>query len=148
MTLEIICITEEDIIQMNNLPKGFCIELCSDLDKDGLTPNINLVKKCVDLSIHPIRVMIRNHDNGFHYTKEEVDVMVNQIQDIKKICNPTGFVFGCLNKEGNAIDEIALEKLTNAAEGFSNTFHKAIEPIIDEDFYPILEIEYPNLKLP
>jgi len=139
MAIEIICCTKEDIIQMNELPKGFEIELCNNLEKGGYTPDIDLIAECVNISKHPIRVMIRNHDNGFYYEKEELKIMVNQINEIKDKCQPTGFVFGCLNKEGNDIDEEALKILSGETLGYSNTFHKAIDLIIDTNFIPTLK---------
>lgn len=131
--LEIIAQNIDDIKLLNEIDGPIEIELCSGMEADGLTPNYKVIKECVNNSKHPIRIMIRNHNKGFYYNPQEVKLMLDQIMQIIDFCEPTGFVYGCLTEGQNAIDYDTLELLSSASIGFSNTFHKAIEPVLEID---------------
>lgn len=131
--LEIIAVSVEDIKLLNQVDFPIEIELCSGMDKDGYTPNYRVIKECVELSKHPIRIMIRNHNDGFYYDQADLDMMTKQIMDIIDFCEPKGFVFGCLDIENEQIDIEAMELLASAATGYSNTFHKAFDLLTDQE---------------
>ena len=48
------------------------LELCSRLDLDGLTPNLNLTKKIMEKISIPIKVMIRERGGNFVYSDDEI----------------------------------------------------------------------------
>ena len=61
------------------------IELCSHLELDGLTPEVNTI---IDVKKHlsiPIRVMIRPRDGDFLYSNEELSLMKEQIRVCKEL---------------------------------------------------------------
>lgn len=137
--LEVIAVSIEDIKILNEVDYPLEIELCSGMTRGGFTPNYKVIKECVELSKHPVRVMIRNHDKTFYNTPEQVDMMCNQITSILEFCDPAGFVFGCLDRDEETIDEDALELLTTTAMGYSNTFHKAIDLVLSIENLDLLK---------
>ena len=59
------------------------IELCTQLAVGGLTPSHHLIKKVMsELSI-PIHVLIRPRKGNFCYSKEELNIMKNDIDFCK-----------------------------------------------------------------
>lgn len=105
------------------------IELCSALSEDGLTPSIGFAKKCVeDLSI-PIFPMIRPRKGDFNYSKEEIQIMIEDIHQLKA-AGVHGIVVGVLQKD-RQINEIALRRFINAARPLPVTFHRAFDYTID-----------------
>lgn len=105
------------------------IELISGALEGGLTPSYGLIRAVCSLSI-PVNVMIRPHSRSFCYTSEELEIMINDIRICREL-GATGVVFGVLTNE-NEIDEIALERLIEAAEGLDITFHRAFDEVIDQ----------------
>lgn len=105
------------------------IELCAALSEDGLTPSIGFAKQCVDLLSIPVFPMIRPRAGDFVYSKEELQIMVEDIKQFKKI-GVHGIVSGVLQRD-RQIDEIALRRLINAAKPLPFTFHRAFDYTID-----------------
>lgn len=138
MFLEVIA---KDIKDVEIISKSCAdrIELCSAMDEDGLTPDIDLIKAAAAVTTKPIRVMIRNHNNGFHYTKTEVEVMIDQIKQINLIPNIDGYVIGALTEE-QELDIPVMKRLIEAANGRNITCHKACESIIGEQTLRTLEL--------
>ena len=103
------------------------VELCSELDKDGLTPSFSLIKSCTEKFSGETHVMIRPHNNGFIYTNQEINGMIQQIKLAKK-ANAFGVVFGVLNGK-NRINIEANQKLIKEAKKLSLTctFHRAFD---------------------
>lgn len=101
------------------------IELCSDLENDGLTPCkelIRLVSKGIKI---PVRIMIRPRAGNFTYTKSEIEKMKASILYCKKM-KVEGVVFGLL-KEDSTIDAKNTKILADLAHPLKVTFHKAID---------------------
>ena len=76
------------------------LELCSNLIIGGTTPSLGLfrnVKKHCDLPIH---VLIRPRYGDFHYTDEEQQVMLEDIETFRKE-GAAGVVIGALNPDGS-----------------------------------------------
>ncbi len=103
------------------------VELCSELHKDGLTPDQSLIKSCSELFNGETHVMIRPHNNGFNYSKYDIKTMIEQIKIAKK-ANAFGVVFGVLNEE-KKIDIKTNQLLLNEAKklNLSCTFHRAFD---------------------
>lgn len=111
------------------------IELCTQLAVGGLTPSHQLIRKVVsELSI-PVHVLIRPRKGNFCYSKEELNIMKNDIEFCKNI-GCSGVVSGVL--ESNlTINLIATQQLIETANGIDFTFHRAFDCVKD----PLLALE-------
>ena len=111
------------------------IELCTQLAVGGLTPSHQLIKKVVsELSI-PVHVLIRPRKGNFCYSKEELNIMKNDIEFCKNI-GCSGVVSGVLQSD-LTIDLIATKQLIEAAIGIDFTFHRAFDCVKD----PLVALE-------
>lgn len=111
------------------------IELCGGMPEGGTTPSIGLVKECLSKINIPIYVMIRPRGGDFFYSKTELDVMLADIKEMKKL-KPAGFVFGLLNQSGE-IDLENTTKLISASKPYPVTFHRAFDRCVN----PILALD-------
>ena len=101
------------------------IELCSRLDLDGLTPDLNLNKKVIDKLSIPVKVMIRPRAGNFIYSEAELKKMKDSILIFKKL-KIQGVVFGVLDEE-NCLNLHQIKTLTEFATPLEVTIHKAID---------------------
>ena len=101
------------------------IELCSHLDKEGLTPDrVTILDVLRSISI-PIKIMIRPRSGNFVYNEKEIYQMEEEIS----FCKTNGIkevVFGALDTQ-NRIDMDLVKRLTNISYPMRVTFHKAID---------------------
>ena len=101
------------------------IELCANLAEGGTTPSYAHIKKCreaFDIALFPI---IRPRGGDFLYTKDEFEIMKNDI----KLCNEIGcdgIVIGLLNMDGT-IDMTRTSELIELAYPLDVTFHRAFD---------------------
>ena len=101
------------------------LELCSNLEQDGLTPSYELLSE-VKLKLPiPVRVMVRPHSKSFVYNNDELNQMKKTINYCKKM-NFDGVVFGCLN-EKLELDLQKIEVLSILAKPLKVIIHKAID---------------------
>ena len=101
------------------------IELCSHLDKDGLTPERETILDVLSSISIPIKIMIRPRSGNFVYNKKEIYQMEEEIS----FCKTNGVkevVFGVLDTQ-NRIDMDLVKRLTNVSYPMRVTFHKAID---------------------
>ena len=111
------------------------VELCRQLAIGGLTPTHQLIKKVMpELSI-PIHVLIRPRKGNFCYSKEELNIMKNDIEFCKNI-GCSGVVSGVLDSN-LTINLIATQQLIETANGIDFTFHRAFDCVKD----PLLALE-------
>ena len=101
------------------------LELCSALVAGGLTPYVHLLEQIRKESNIPIRCLMRPRPGDFLYTPEEIDMMAQQIP-VLKAAGADGFVIGCLTCDGD-LDEAAMQKLIDAADGAGLTLHRCID---------------------
>ncbi|UWD49021.1 copper homeostasis protein CutC [Clostridioides difficile] len=122
--LEIIGMTVEDakIIEDCGADR---IELVSALTEGGLTPSFGLIESVVNSVKIPVNVMIRPHAKSFVYSKEDINIMLKDINIVKEI-GANGVVFGMLDKNNN-IDEENLNFLLQYCDNLAVTFHRAID---------------------
>nr|UWI50347.1 copper homeostasis protein CutC [Clostridioides difficile] len=122
--LEIIGMTVEDakIIEDCGADR---IELVSALTEGGLTPSFGLIESVVNSVKIPVNVMIRPHAKSFVYSKEDINIMLKDINTVKSI-GANGVVFGMLDKNNN-IDEKNLNFLLQYCDNLDVTFHRAID---------------------
>ncbi len=129
--LEVIAWTLDDAIEIYKAGADR-IELVADLERGGLTPDLDLVKQVVQLTNIPVRVMVRNTDESFIYDDETMLEHILYIQKLKKI-GPEGIVFGSLTKEGR-IDFEQLESVIKVKGNMKLTFHRAFDELDEEVF--------------
>lgn len=101
------------------------IELCANLAEGGTTPSYAHIKKCreaFDIALFPI---IRPRGGDFLYTKDEFEIMKNDIRLCKDLgCE--GIVIGLLNMDGT-IDMSRTSELIELAYPLEVTFHRAFD---------------------
>lgn len=101
------------------------IELCAELFVGGVTPSYGLIEKVLSELNIPVFVLIRPRSGNFTYSESELEVMLNDIQQCKKM-GVAGIVCGTLTSE-NEIDIKATQQLIKASEGLDVTFHRAFD---------------------
>ena len=101
------------------------LELCSALIAGGLTPYAHLLEQIRSESDIPVRCLMRPRAGDFLYEAEEIDMMARQMP-VLKAAGADGFVIGCLTKDGD-LDEDAIKKLIDAADGAGLTLHRCID---------------------
>lgn len=110
------------------------IELCSHLDQDGLTPNLDIAKKCLHELALKTKVMIRPRAGHFMVDDALIVEMTKEIQSF----NEEGIfdiVLGLTNSSNSLAIE-AIKALASINTKNSITIHKAIDTCQD----PIKEI--------
>ncbi|MDB4655321.1 copper homeostasis protein CutC [Flavobacteriales bacterium] len=111
------------------------VELCTRLDLDGLTPNVDLIKQTrqsIDIDLH---VIIRPREGDFTASEAELNQMLLSIEECKE-AGVDGVVFGVLNA-GDSLDLESMKTLIEAAQPMSITFHRAFDVCTN----PILVVE-------
>ena len=101
------------------------IEICSNLELDGLTPSREIVRKLIKTLNIPIKVMIRPKAGDFCYNRQEIKEMFDDIAYFKSL-GVYGVVLGVLN-DNNTVDINLTNKFVNTAGKLEVTFHKAID---------------------
>ena len=103
------------------------IELCENLIVGGTTPSYGTVKVCLKKLNIPIFPMIRARGGNFIYSKDEIEIMKEDIKVFKEL-GVKGLVLGCLTSD-NKIDLELTKELVDLAYPMEVTFHKAIDEI-------------------
>ena len=103
------------------------IELCENLAVGGTTPSYGTVKICLEKLNIPIFPMVRARGGNFNYSKDEIEIMKEDIKLFKEI-GVKGIVLGCLTND-NKIDLETTKELVELAYPMEVTFHKAIDEI-------------------
>lgn len=124
--LEVIAWTLDDAIEIEKFGADR-VELVADLDKGGLSPDLNLVRQVVELVNIPVRVMVRHTDESFIYSNEIMEKHLKYIRELRDI-GPEGIVFGSLTSEGK-IDFAQLDRVMLAKGTLKLTFHRAFDEI-------------------
>jgi copper homeostasis protein len=101
------------------------IELCANLAEGGTTPSYAHIKKCKEVFNIPLFPIIRPRGGDFLYTKDEFEIMKNDIKLCKELgCE--GIVVGLLNMDGT-IDMTRTSELIELAYPLEVTFHRAFD---------------------
>jgi copper homeostasis protein len=101
------------------------IELCSDFLEGGTTPSAGLLSYLKSQVSIPIMVMIRPRGGDFVYSKEELEVMLQDIA-LMKALGADGLVFGVLAPDAT-VEIQANKRLLAAAAPLPCTFHRAFD---------------------
>ena len=105
------------------------IELCENLAVGGTTPSYGTVKVCLEKLNIPIFPMVRARGGNFIYSKDEMEIMKEDIKVFKEL-GVKGVVLGCLTSD-NKIDLELTKELVDLAYPMEVTFHKAIDEIVN-----------------
>jgi copper homeostasis protein len=101
------------------------IELCANLAEGGTTPSYAHIKKCREAFDIPLFPIVRPRGGDFLYTKDEFEIMRNDIKLCKELgCE--GIVIGLLNMDGT-IDMTRTSELIGLAYPLDITFHRAFD---------------------
>jgi copper homeostasis protein len=102
------------------------VELCAGLSDGGLTPSVGLIEAAAELI--EVHVLVRPRPGDFVYDRDELDVVVRDIETARKH-GATGVVVGALTTEGEIHDACAA--FVEAAGDLRTTFHRAIDVSAD-----------------
>ncbi|MEM9412862.1 MAG: copper homeostasis protein CutC [Planctomycetota bacterium] len=104
------------------------IELCGSLEHDGLTPDLNELKYCLNRLQIPTKVMIRHRAGNFVYDQHDEIRIFEDLESCKQI-GATQFVFGAMLESGE-LDVDLIQKFADRLGESSDsriTIHKAID---------------------
>jgi copper homeostasis protein len=128
MQLEV-CVTSVQNAVIAQAAGADRIELCSNLDRGGITPQRHEIESARRLLNIPFHVMIRCRPGNFFYSEHEIAVMEDQTR-IAKSLGADGIVFGSLLEDGT-VDSESLIRIVNAASPLPVTFHRAFDECND-----------------
>ena len=101
------------------------IELCSSLDAGGLTPSAGLCEAvCAAVQV-PVFAMVRPRAGDFLFDSAEVDVMVRDIEALRR-AGAAGIVVGALTS-GGEVDRRRMGEFVDVADDLPVTFHRAFD---------------------
>lgn len=109
------------------------LEVCSRLDLDGLTPDMDLVHQIMSKIPVPVKIMIRPRPGDFEYSSEDLQAMGDTMLRFKEL-NPAGFVLGCTEQDGLGgvqMNMVSVTYLCEKADPVPVTIHKAIDECSD-----------------
>lgn len=110
------------------------LELCSALAVGGLSPYPELLRQIKQVCRLPVRCLMRPRAGDFLYTREEINLLCDQMETLRK-GGADGFVVGALTPEGT-LDLPAMERLLAACGGLPVTLHRCIDVARDlEEVY-------------
>lgn len=112
------------------------VELCADLGQGGTTPSLGAVATALrTLRRVDVRVMVRPRGGDFRVGEVEEQVMLADIEAIRRLPNPNGLsvgvVVGALTSD-NRLDLPLLRRLIEAAGPLPVTVHKAFDEVADQ----------------
>ncbi|KAK8891589.1 hypothetical protein M9Y10_028802 [Tritrichomonas musculus] len=104
------------------------VVLCCSMPEGGTTPSLGMIKKSREIAPDiDIIVMIRPRGGDFFYTSDELQIMEQDIDQIKELnCRIYGFAFGCLTQDGE-IDVNSMKKLMSHCSGYQVTCNRAFD---------------------
>ena len=105
------------------------IELCTNLEKGGTTPEYEDIKRLRKLTDVKVHILILPKENHFIYSNKEFQQILSDIKFCKKNgCD--GVVIGALNKD-LSINIIQTKEMVEAAKPMKVTFHRAFDVACD-----------------
>ena len=102
------------------------VELCAGIPEGGTTPSFGDIATARELLKDTrLHVIIRPRGGDFLYSPLEQRIMLQDVENARRL-GADGVVFGCLTPEGD-VDLPLMERLMEASEGMSVTFHRAFD---------------------
>ncbi len=143
MIVEVIVQQSKEIVEAA-YGRASRVELVSNMDKGGLTPDERTIKDCLLMDFLPVHIMVRPHDDSFIYSDQDKLEMLDTIALIDKY-HGTNIVVGALN-EDLSVDEVFLETIISQFPQMNITFHRAFDQSRDVfEAYDVLS-KYPEVK--
>jgi copper homeostasis protein len=105
------------------------VELCSELDRGGVTPREDLMTANLRALNLPVYVLIRPRSGDFCFTSEEFEMMRRQVEQAKQ-AGASGIAVGVLHKDGR-VDVERTRTLVELARPMKVTFHRAFDETPD-----------------
>lgn len=107
------------------------IELCEDLAVGGVSPSRELLREVLSVSVVPVNVLVRPRGGDFHFSGEEIELIVRQIEMCREL-GANGVVIGALTQTGD-VDMAVMRRLIAMARPLKVTFHRAFDVCRDPD---------------
>lgn len=104
------------------------IELCRDLEHEGLTPDRETILAVMDISPHPVKVMLRPRAGSFEYDDNDRALIMEELSMLNEV-GIYDIVFGATSNGGLDYDLIKL--VLDSGTINSLTIHKAIDQTDD-----------------
>ena len=101
------------------------IELCADLQTEGLTPSHGLLREAIRSSGLPVFALLRPRTGDFHYSPSEFAVMREDLLHAREL-GVAGFALGILLPNGH-VDVDRTRELVHLAGPLEVTFHRAFD---------------------
>jgi len=101
------------------------IELCTNLEVGGVTPEKGEIIKAKDKLSIPIRLLIRPRSGDFVFSENELLQMIADIEFCKEL-GYEGVVIGALHKDGS-INKEQTKAMVKVAKPMHSTFHRAFD---------------------
>ena len=135
------CVTKLSEAKQAILEGADRLELCENLEVDGLTPSKKNYLKVKKETKIPIYVMLREVEKGFSESQKQIESLIKKAIWFKKN-DADGFVFGfCENKK---VDAESCQRLIEVCKPLPCTFHKAFDTCEDlkESLETIIELGF------
>ncbi len=107
------------------------MELCEQLEIDGLTPASSLLTSVLRSVSIPVHVLIRPRGGDFVYSPAEFALMRQQVLDAKA-AGAAGVAIGMLHADGR-IDVARTRELAQLARPMKVTFHRAFDKTVHQE---------------
>jgi copper homeostasis protein len=104
------------------------LEIACDMDRQGLTPPIDMVREIVRAVRLPLRVMVRETDDFLCDRPGELERLLERARELEAV-GVDGLVLG-FERDG-VMDEAALAAVLGAAPRTRATFHRAFDAAPD-----------------
>src|SRR5512141_100265 len=101
------------------------LELCMSLAEGGFTPSSGLIERVLSIVHIPVHVLIRPRTGNFCYSKEEMEVILSDVRQVKQL-GADGIVVGMLTK-ARSVNVDQLKSIRKIAGSMSITFHRAFD---------------------
>lgn len=128
MLLEVIACSVEDAIEAERGGAGR-LEIARDMERQGLTPPVPLVREIASAVRIPLRVMVRENGGFTCAGEDELNAMRAAARAFAGIEGVEGLVLGFVR--GNEVDHDALAAVLGAAPRLRATFHRAFDTLPD-----------------
>ena len=128
MLIEVIACSVEDAVEAERGGAGR-LEIARDMERQGLTPPVTLVREIARAVRIPLRVMVRENDGFRCAGEDELNTMRAAARAFGEIEGVEGLVLGFVRQ--NEIDHDALAAVLGAAPRLRATFHRAFDALPD-----------------
>ncbi len=134
-----LCVETLDAVHAAEAGGADRIELCSALDGGGMTPAAELATGNFRTLSVPVYVLIRPRGGDFCFSRDEFDVMRQQIEQAKA-AGASGIAVGVLLEDGR-VDVKRTRELVELARPLAVTFHRAFDesPDLREALEDVIE---------